>query len=77
MNFNVSKIFYGHIYDFSTPSRPLHGHSRPPIFHGHQFFSTATFLENGRHHGHLTPLMVEGPGRCVVLYIRRTLRGVV
>jgi hypothetical protein len=48
---------------FSTATfmtfRPLHGHSRPPIFHGHRFFSTATFLEIGRHHGHLTPLDIE------------------
>jgi hypothetical protein len=53
---DVWQIFYGHIHDFWTPSRPLHGHSRPPIFHGHQFFSTATFLENGRHHGYLAPV---------------------
>ncbi len=40
---------------------PLHGQFTAT--HGHQFstalqfFSTAKFLENGRHHGHLTPLL--------------------
>jgi hypothetical protein len=54
----VSKIiFYGHIWAFLTPSRPLHGHSRPPICHGQKKFSTATFLENGRRHGHLATLV--------------------
>ncbi len=60
--FNFQTIFYGHIWAFLTPSRPLHGHSRPPICHGQEKFSTATFLENGRRHGHLATL-ITSPSR--------------
>jgi hypothetical protein len=35
--------------------------SRPPIFHGHQNFKTATFLESGRDDSHLAPLSLRAP----------------
>jgi hypothetical protein len=45
------------IFDpFMAPSRPLHGHSQPPICHGQKKIYTATLLENGRRHCHLATL---------------------
>jgi hypothetical protein len=40
--------------------------SRPPIFHGQKFFSTAGFELLGREHGHLATLLYSIQGPCFV-----------
>jgi len=51
------KFFYGHIWAFLTPPRPLYGPSRPQDFHGPSTFFTATFEQKGRRHGPLATLL--------------------
>ena len=52
-------------------SRPLYGHSQPLIFHGHLTFSTATFEQSGRGHGHLATL-VGGGHRLAVIGLHKS-----
>jgi hypothetical protein len=49
-------MFHGHFCAFLTLPRPLHGPSRPWIFHGPKRFSAATFEQRGRDDGHLATL---------------------
>jgi hypothetical protein len=55
-------FFHGYFWAFLTLPRPLHGPSRPWIFHGPRFFSTATFEQRGRGDGHLATLSLNGRG---------------
>ncbi len=54
----TSKVSYGPFWAFWTSSRPLHGPSRPQIFHGPKYFCTAPFEQKGRGHGHLATLVL-------------------
>jgi hypothetical protein len=57
MNIPCSGIFSTATFEhFFTSLRPLHGPSRPTIFHGPFNFFTATFEQRGRGDGHLATL---------------------